>query len=177
MNTLTQIVDGILLEQETTIYYHATTSDRVENIARNGLVPSEEPRWGGGLGDYSLGKIFLAEKPTKALFYAGIIFREMLETYGLAYLPILLRVALPEPLSKDPFDPDSAITETIIPPQYIETWWHEWMPIERLARIIGDGEDMVYQYEDKVGEIVDWEGSPVGTTAKDALQDVRKFYF
>ena len=53
------------LDQEKT-YYHVTLADRVPQIREQGLIPSEETHWGGGLGEFSIGKVMFAKAPSQA---------------------------------------------------------------------------------------------------------------
>jgi hypothetical protein len=64
----------ILLE-ETRYYYHATLPENLPDIVTKGLVPSEDPHWGGDLGKKSTGKIFVTDKFQTANYYGNILWR------------------------------------------------------------------------------------------------------
>ena len=158
------------VEQEN-VFYHATQADKLPQIAKMGLIPSQETNWGGQLGD--LDKVNLTKSPQHAAYYGLILFRNKLETAGRAFVPILLRVTL-EQVTRDPEDQNSAWVQKTIPPQLIQVKWHnQWTSLERAIHSIGN--DLYYQQNDQMGGYVDWEGEFVGETVRDAVEDVQEF--
>ena len=66
-------------------FYHATTPEALESILEKGLIPSEKTHWGGGLGKFSEGKVFVAKNFRRANYYGNIIWRN----HPTRYRPIL----------------------------------------------------------------------------------------
>jgi hypothetical protein len=146
--------------------YHSTPATNILSIARKGLIPSDDPHWGGDLGADSQGKVFFADTPEKADYYGRIIFRETLLNGRPAGPPICLRIL------KKPKDlqlgEDESYSAMPIPPQDIAVFWHgEWQPISQVYAV--DWEDMYY----RLGED-GWEGpegEPLGPKVDAVLED------
>jgi hypothetical protein len=119
--------------------YHSTFADRIWNIARLGLLPSENPRWSGKLGKWSVGKIFFSGHVSAAAFYAAVHFSKKLLDQGESPDPILLRVDSKNlrDVERDTFSADDWFIEHSIPPDQIEVWipWsRRWAPIKEVSR-------------------------------------------
>jgi hypothetical protein len=119
--------------------YHSTFADRIWNIAKLGLLPSETPRWSGQLGEWSIGKIFFSSHPSAAAFYAATHFARQLVEDGESPDPVLLRVASKnlKDVNRDTFSADDWFIEHSIPPGEIEVWvpWRKgWAPIKEVSR-------------------------------------------
>jgi predicted GIY-YIG superfamily endonuclease len=169
--------------------YHATAAKNIPSIAKHGLTPSEEPNWGGLLGEESYGRVYFAPTPRAAMYYATIIFREKLGNDDVASAPICLRIRIPKGTSVEnsehekarkknpllPARPEESWATTAIPPQNIEVWWqNKWHPIQQVAN--HDWESYTYQYSENEGIYTDWEGATVGDTTGDAVDDATKFF-
>ena len=63
-----------IMEGTNEYFYHATTCEALPGIVTRGLLPSDETHWGGDLGKFSEGKVFLTNDFSTAVFYgnAGI---------------------------------------------------------------------------------------------------------
>lgn len=121
--------------------YHSTFSDRIWNIAKLGLLPSENPRWSGDLGEWSVGKIFFSSHPSASAFYAATHFSRQLIEDGQSPDPILLRVSSNslKDVGRDTFSSDDWFVEHKIPSNEIEVWvpWlRAWAPIQEVSREI-----------------------------------------
>jgi hypothetical protein len=154
--------------------YHVTFSSSIPSIARRGLQPSEDPWWGGDLGDKSYGKVFMASRG-HALYYGLLKFRQVLEGEDLAPIPIVLRLPASEVkgCEIDPGDRKSVYTCQTVPPRKIQGRWHgAWKALPYLSRFVD--EEMYVRWSDEFGEYIDWEGAPIGTSVEDAVRDVRR---
>jgi len=116
MIKLSSILNEILEENKNIHYfYHATLADRLPSIQKNGLQPSEETNWGGELGKWSFGKIFLASKFRSANYYGNILWRN---NHPNRYRPILrikydINLLTPDQQSSGDFYSESEITVPI----------------------------------------------------------------
>jgi hypothetical protein len=72
---------SLLLEDVYEYFYHATTTDNLPNIFLKGLLPSENPHWGGDLGKQSYGKVFVSKIFRAANYYGNILWRNEPEKY------------------------------------------------------------------------------------------------
>ncbi len=123
--------------------YHATVSDapnpRFKSIQSQGLHPQDKTNWGGGLGDFSDGKVFFSDNPESALYYAGILQRKHAEEYGVKRHVALFRVPKAH-LSDAQRDTESSHDWHVsrpVPPHHIEVDARgdgEWQPLHRLHR-------------------------------------------
>src|SRR5208282_2177754 len=189
-------------EKKPRYYYHATKAENLNSIAKHGLKPSENPQWGGDLGATSYGKVFFASNPRTAMYYAMIVFRDTLEAYQHASVPICLRVRVPEnvpvvtgtPTDKTydksvPVAPGEEFGEAwatqVIPPENIEVFWHQWKPLAA-----GDWDEMEVRYREpedweieqsaEQGEVEvngyyeDWEGDIIGDTVSETVDDIEQ---
>lgn len=172
------------------ILYHATSADNINSIAKFGLKPSEKPNWGGSLGDQSRGRVFFAKTPASAMYYASIVFRDRLEDYGEAYIPLCLRVRIPDTVqvevgeasnvSKGVYMTDTKVMAPYeeawatqdVPPDAIEIYWHdEWQPL-KTSSYWGE---MAIRFNEDESYYEDWEGAPVGESVTEAVNDVHNF--
>jgi hypothetical protein len=160
------------LKQEKT-YYHVTLADRVPSIRQKGLIPSDDPHWGGDLGATSINKVYTAKAPSHAIYYGLLKFRDtFLNNEWWAPAPILLKTR--QEISSgtiDRGDKRSVWFEKIIPPNQIEVWWTNrgWLPLASATWI---DEDIHYRLGDEGYE--DWEGELIGEKLEDVLEDARK---
>lgn len=118
--------------------YHSTFSDRIWNIARLGLLPSEHPRWSGKLGKWSIGKIFFSRHVSTVAFYAANHFARELFRNGESPDPILLRVDSKnlKDAERDTFSADDWFIERAVTPDQIEVWipWDKkWAPLKEVS--------------------------------------------
>jgi len=153
--------------------YHCTSADRVPAIQKGGLKPSEDPHWGGDLGERSYGKVFFATSPDGAYYYGEIVFRENLESYGMAFPPILLRIKTQD--LKDAVksqDSDELYVQRDVPPQKIEVFWHGWKPVQGAGRDYW--EDMGYRLNEDEDVYEDWEGGQFGSM-NEVLENAKNF--
>jgi len=125
--------------------YHSTFADRIWNISRLGLLPSENPRWSGKLGKWSIGKIFFSGHVSAAAFYAAVHFSRQLLEHGESPDPVLLRVASKnlKDAERDTFSADDWFVEHAISPDEIEVWipWSKtWAPIKEVSREVANME-------------------------------------
>jgi len=160
------------LDDREKTYYHVTLADRIPNIRQKGLVPSDDPHWGGNLGDTSIDKIFATRAPSQAIYYGLLKFRDILRDQSWAPAPVLLKTKqLIGKAEQDPEDKKSVWFEKPIPPNQIKLWWinRGWMP---LINAVWVDEDIHY----RAGEFgyEDWEGEEVGESEEEVLQDARK---
>jgi hypothetical protein len=72
---------SLLEENVYEYFYHATTPNALPNIVNRGLMPSENTNWGGDLGKFSEGKIFVTKKFRTANYYGNIIWRNNSNRY------------------------------------------------------------------------------------------------
>lgn len=119
--------------------YHSTFADRIWNISRLGLLPSETPRWSGKLGKWSKGKVFFSDNVLSTAFYTAVHFSKNLAEHGRSPDPILLRVDSKnlKDAEQDTFQASDWFVERAIPPDQIEVWlpWsREWAPIREAER-------------------------------------------
>jgi hypothetical protein len=77
--------EGIINEDLYEYFYHFTTPEALPSIVIKGLIPSENTNWGGDLGNFSHGKVFVAKNFRQANYYGNIIWRN----YPNRYRPIL----------------------------------------------------------------------------------------
>ena len=153
----------------TRTYYHATSSKRLNRIATQGLLPSKEPQWGGDLGNTSIGKVFLADTPKDAMFYARILFGERVQNTGRSGIPLCLRIMLPPEIKVEVGNGEYWTTQPI-PPQHIEIWWQEkWSKLTT-----GEWNEFMVSLDEEEGEYVDWEGASLGNL-QSALTEVESF--
>jgi hypothetical protein len=99
----------LLLESMTEWFYHATTAKALPGIMERGLLPAEETNWGGDLGKWSEGKVFLTDRFKRAVFYgnAGIWQKEHINQFK-----PLLRIRLDKTeLEEDPQSNDDYYSE------------------------------------------------------------------
>lgn len=182
-------------------YYHATKAENLDSIAKRGLKPSEDPQWGGQLGDQSLGKVFFAANPRAAMYYAMIVFHDTLESSGGASIPVCLRVRVPENIPVVTGNPDERRIEApvtpgqefeeawatqVIPPENIEVYWHKWQPLkagnwDEMSIHWRDPEDWEIEQSAEHGEVEvngyyeDWEGDMIGDSVSEAVDEVESF--
>lgn len=162
----------MFLENDKRVYwYHCTFSNAIPSIRQQGLLPSEDPNWGGNLGDSSMGKVYLARYPQHAFYYAGIILRKRLENFGRSYEPIMLRTKTQNP-ETDIEDPRSSFKREVISPENIEVWRQRWLPIAQ-AKFIS--EEMMIEWNEELGEFEDSESSSLGTTPDEVVANMKKF--
>jgi len=169
---------------EPRVFYHATAAKNINSIAKNGLKPSQNPQWGGSLGQFSYDKTFFAPTPGGAMYYAEIVFRDTLEAYGKASIPICLRVTIPPEMAMETGEPEiynvhelkekeefrEAWVKEVIPPSRIEMYWHDqWQPIKA-----GSWSDMEVVLSEEEG-YVDWEGGPIGYSLDEVEKDVESY--
>lgn len=125
--------------------YHSTFADRIWNISRLGLLPSEKPRWSGALGEWSVGKIFFSGHVSAAAFYAANHFARLLFEQGQSPDPVLLRVDSKnlKDAERDTASWDDWFVERPTPPEQIEVWlpWSKrWAPIREVSREVSNME-------------------------------------
>ena len=125
--------------------YHSTFADRIWNIARFGLLPSEHPRWSGKLGEWSIGKIFFSGHVSAAAFYAANHFSKLLFEQGQSPDPVLLRVDSKnlKDAERDTASWDDWFIERSVPPEDIEVWlpWSKrWAPLKEVSRQVSNME-------------------------------------
>jgi len=125
--------------------YHSTFADRMPQIARKGLQPSETPRWGGQLGEWSVGKVFFSGHISAVAFYAAHHFAKALFEEGRSPDPILLRIDSKhlQDAERDTASWDDWFVERAVPPAQIEAWtpWlGAWMPLKDIASDMSDME-------------------------------------
>lgn len=125
--------------------YHSTFANLAPQIAKKGLQPSESPRWGGQLGDWSVGKVFFSGHISAVAFYAAHHFAKSLFEEGHSPDPILLRIDSKhlQDAERDTASWDDWFVERSVPPGQIEVWtpWLEaWMPIKSIASEMSDME-------------------------------------
>jgi hypothetical protein len=152
-------------------YFHVTLADRIPNIIQQGLIPSDDPHWGGMLGDTSIDKIYACRSPSQAIYYGLLKFRDILRNQNWAPAPILLKTKQQiNKATSDPEDKKSVWFEKPIPPNQIELWWPNkgWMPVTNATWI---DENINYHLGEEGYE--DWEGEIVGEE-DDAIEDARK---
>ncbi len=97
----------ILFEEMHRYYYHATLPENLPGIVAKGLIPSEEPHWGGDLGKESYGKIFVTDKFRTANYYGNILWRD----HPNRYRPILRFVRSKMKLTPDKYAAHDFFTE------------------------------------------------------------------
>lgn len=114
--------------------YHVTTADRLDRIAREGLVPGLPSRWEGEVAQWSAGKVFF----TMDLYVAGCFMTEEMERQfrrgDPIALPVLLR-ARKKALrgAKEDMLWFSVYLERAVPPEKLEVWipWAAaWAPLQ-----------------------------------------------
>lgn len=162
------------------VLYHATAAENIPSIAKAGLLPSENPNWGGAFAQESMGKVYFGPKPSTAMYYAAIVFRQKLEAENRASIPLCLRVTIPSETEithgpKEYGVVSESWTEKPIPPQNIEVWWHgKWNPIKSVANY--DWEEMDYSYSEDDGGYITWEGELVGDDPYELEEEVKKSF-
>ena len=77
--------ESVINEDLYEYFYHATTPEALPGIVAKGLIPSGDTHWGGDLGKYSEGKVFVAKNFRQANYYGNIIWRN----HSNRYRPIL----------------------------------------------------------------------------------------
>lgn len=154
--------------------YHTTSAANLAAIARSGLVPSQNPHWGGDLGDRSFGKVFASRTPKGALYYAKLRVRQDMADRGRAGFPLLLRIVTERKQKwvRDRSTQQDYFTEQPIPPERIRILWQEaWRPLGWGAEHL---QELDYFRTDK--GIEDFEGNIVGQADLHAAADVGKTY-
>ncbi len=73
--------EDIINEDLYEYFYHATTPEALPSIVLHGLIPSENTNWGGDLGEFSYGKVFVAKTFRQANYYGNIIWRNNSNRY------------------------------------------------------------------------------------------------
>lgn len=76
---------SLILEDVYEYFYHATKPENLPGIVAKGLIPSKETNWGGDLGKFSEGKIFVTDNFRSANYYGNILWRD----YPNRFRPIL----------------------------------------------------------------------------------------
>ncbi len=156
--------------------YHATFADALDSITEKGLLPSEDPHWGGDLGEKSYGKVFFGKTPSDALYYARILFRDRLERQGQSAIPLVLRAAVsPEMVrsAKKSFE-RKRWTEERIPPELLDVYWHGWRPVQDEKNRQLGWSDMDVRWQDDYDGYADWEGGFLGKTPRDAWAEIAR---
>lgn len=160
--------------QQSSFFYHGTLADCIPSIISSGLVVSDNPYWGGSLGEFSMNKIMVSENSEIALYYASVKFRQNLKNNRYSPIPILLRIPKQEEFELDKDSHFDYYTENNIPPNLIEVFWHqEWIPLNQATFIDAD----LYYKVNENGFIVDWEDEEISQNVFDATQEYQFWYF
>ena len=69
-NTMIKL-KSLLPEGKTAWVYHSTMAKHLPNIVRKGLLPAVETNWGGDLGQFSQGKVFVTDYFNRAVYYGN----------------------------------------------------------------------------------------------------------
>lgn len=162
-------------------YYHATAAEHLNDIAEHGLRTSDQAmekglikdtNWGGYLGDESFGRMFFAPTSRDAMYYGEIVFRQQLNNYGRASIPVCLRVRMPAKTEVVRQSSEYFVENATVPPQDIDVWWQrDWQPLHK-----GIWNEFFVERNDD-GDYFDWEGALLGSTYDDVVADLKSFAY
>jgi len=126
------------LENQAQYFYHATTCEALPNIFKRGLLPSKNPTWGGSLGEWSRGKICVADSMKEAEYYGNAgIWRGHVNQFH----PILRFMYDPRKLTPDPQAPGDYYSEKPIKTKFEIYVVEQWRPLtEEIVISIASGE-------------------------------------
>lgn len=109
-------------------FYHATTCEALPSIFKQGLLPSKNPTWGGSLGEWSQGKICLADTMKEAEYYGNAgIWRGHVNQFH----PVLRFLYNPNELKPDPQAPGDYYSEKPIKAKFEIFDETNWRPLTK----------------------------------------------
>lgn len=157
-------------------FYHSSLADAVPGIAEHGLTPDEKSRWGGQFADWARGKVFFAETPAQAGHYAGSVFREILESQGWSWDPILLRVhsAHMGDIQPDPHSFHDWFVGRKIPWPFVQVWVPQkdaWIEIREV-----DKQGYFDEFQTKYGEPGELDIEPNAEPREYAKRYIEQFW-